>query len=204
MGTFLLLLTLWTDSTSSSQDSHMYITQNTGYTSISPFVGILLQCWLLAVHWGRYHWNGGIYQGYSNVLLLFLCVLYVQIFFMVAHATLQVSDSVIHHCKMPVCAWLLFLLIKTLFFQKFVSFRSVRRSASLRSECLRYITYIHFFQDCRASLKRKWKDPLVYLSVSMRISSREPIKQCRALYLLTTAPGSRLSAGEVVEHRCDL
>lgn len=117
MGTFLLLLTLWTDSTSSSEDSHMYITQNTGYTSISPFVGILLQCWLLAVHWGRYHWNGGIYQGYWNVLLLFLCGLCVQIFFMVAHATLEVSDSVIRHCRRPVCAWLLFLLNKTLFFR---------------------------------------------------------------------------------------
>lgn len=137
--------------------------------SSAPFIGILLKfsfslgCVQCTRGW--YPWNGGIDQCCWNVLLLFLCVLYVWILF--HGGSCYPSSLWQHHLSLqrPVCTQIFFLR------GLFVCFRSVRGSTSLRSKCLRYITYVHFSQDCgTGSLKRKWRDPSVFLSASTRIN----------------------------------
>lgn len=82
--------------------------------------------------------RGGITEMGESIRVAGMCLSHFFVYFMyrsfcmVAHATLQVSASVICHCRRLVCTYLFFLKKK-----KFVSFKSV--STSLRSECLLYI-----------------------------------------------------------------
>ena len=103
VGIFLLPLSSSIDSTS-SPGIHRHIAQSIGYAVISPLYRNSPSAWALCstqgggiIEMGESISVAGMYFSYS-----FVCFMYGS-FFIVAHATHQVSESVLCHCKRPVC-----------------------------------------------------------------------------------------------------